>query len=103
MSPPKEEQFNDVLVATILEVLDFGDVVLNFLELNSPFKRKEIMKDPEILLAELRGLFGDSGVIIGDIIVKKVYAKLGIKPDSPAGSFGDRIRYAYTEFCGRRK
>ncbi len=103
MSPAAEEQFNEILVVTISEILDFGDVVLNFLELNSQFKRREIMNDPEVLSVELRGLFGDSGAIIEDIIVKKVYTKLGLKPDSTRGSFGDRLRFAYKRFKEREK
>ncbi len=103
MSPNKTDDFNKILLATISEVLDFSDVVLNFLELNSSFKRGEIMKNANALSRGLRELFGDSGVIIEDIILKRVYQKLKIPSEGKKGTFAEKLSHAYKCFSEKGK
>ena len=103
MSPNKADDFNKILLATISEVLDFSDVVLNFLELNSSFKRGEIMKNANALSCGLRELFGDSGAIIEDIILKRVYQKLEIPSEGKKGTFAEKLSYAYKCFSKKGK
>ena len=102
MCPNKADEFNKILISTISEVLDFSDVILNFLELNSTFKRGDIVKNADILSHELRELFGDSGAIIEDIIVKKVYEKLNIPSEGDRGTFHEKINRAYESFSEKR-
>ena len=103
MCPNKADAFNKILIATISEVLDFSDVVLNFLELNSSFKRGEIMKNADALSRGLRELFGDSGIIIEDIILKKVYQKLSIPNEGQKGTFAEKLNHAYKYFSEKGK
>jgi len=98
MSPNKADAFNKILLATISEVLDFSDVVLNFLELNSSFKRGEIRKNADVLSRGLRELFGDSGEIIEGIILKRVYLKLKIPNEGQKGTFAEKLDAAYKYF-----
>lgn len=103
MCPGKEEEFNEVLVSTISEVLDFSDVILNFLELNTSFKREKIMDDVNALSLGLRELLGDSGGIIEDIIAKRVYEKLNIRYNEKNGTLEDRLKHAYKSFRVKKK
>ncbi len=64
------DEFNDKLVESIEEVLNFSKVVLNFLELNTAFKRGEIVKNPGLFSSGLNDLFGDSAKGIEEIIVE---------------------------------
>jgi hypothetical protein len=98
MCPNKADAFNKILLATISEVLDFSDVVLNFLELNSSFRRGEIMKNADVLSRGLRELFGDSGEIIEGIILKRVYQKLKIPNEGKKGTFTEKLNTAYKYF-----
>ncbi|MBN2334069.1 hypothetical protein JXL21_00820 [Candidatus Bathyarchaeota archaeon] len=60
-------------------MLNFSRVVLNFLELNTPFRRGEIVKDPIVFSSELEDLFGASANDIEDLIIEKFYSKIRIK------------------------
>ena len=98
----KIERFNTILVESILESIDFGEVVLRFLELFTPVRRDEIAEKPEVFASELENLFGESAGIIEKRIVKNLYAKLGIKFQETAGrNFSDYIKGAM-EKCSRR-
>lgn len=73
------DEFNDKLVESIEEVLSFSKVVLNFLELNTAFKRGEIVKNPGVFSRELEDLFGDSANGIEELIVERFYSKIKMK------------------------
>lgn len=103
MSPDKEAEFNNMLVSTISEALDFSDVVLNFLELNSSFKRGDMVSSADSFSKGLRDLFGDSGVVLEDIIAKRLYDRLSISGGPGAGSFEEKIRYAYESFNANKR
>jgi hypothetical protein len=75
----KKEEFRECLIESIEEVLSFSKVVLNFLELNTPFKCKEIIECPEVFSSELRDLFGQSAIGIEDLIIERFFKKIDIK------------------------
>ncbi len=100
---PDKEEFNKVLVSTISEVLDFSDVILNFLELNSSFRRGEIVDSADSFSRGLRELFGDSGAAIEDIVVKRLYERLSLPSEISNSSFDEKIRYAYDSFNGIKR
>ena len=75
----RRDEFNDKLVESIEEVLNFSKVVLNFLELNTAFKRGEIVKNPGLFANGLEDLFGDSAKGIEKIIVERFYSKIKLK------------------------
>ena len=72
-------EINAKLVESIEEVLNFSMVVLNFLELNTAFKRGEIVRNPRLFSSGLNDLFGDSAKGIEEIIVEKFYSKIKLK------------------------
>jgi hypothetical protein len=75
----RRTEFNDKLVESIEEVLNFSKVVLNFLELNTAFKRGEIVRNPWLFSSGLNDLFGDSAKDIEGIIVERFYSKIKLK------------------------
>jgi hypothetical protein len=75
----RRDEFNEKLVESIEEVLNFSKVVLNFLELNTTFKRGEIVKNPGLFSSGLNDLFGDSAKGIEEIIVERFYSKIKMK------------------------
>jgi hypothetical protein len=92
----KVDDFQDKLIESIEEVLNFSDVVLNFLELNTPFKKYEIIKNPDIFESELEDLFGSSSNGIIELIVKKFYMKIKLKyRKDRTKKFSDYIREAF--------
>ena len=103
MCPSKADEFNKILISKISEVLDFSDVILNFLELNSSFKRGEIMKNADALSNGIRELFGDSRAIIEDIIVKRIYEKRNIPSERNSGTFDEKLHRAYESFNEKNK
>jgi len=75
----RRDEFNDKLVESIEEVLNFSKVVLNFLELDTAFKRGEIVKNPGLFSSGLEDLFGDSASGIEELIVERFYSKIKLK------------------------
>lgn len=75
----RRDEFNDKLVESIEEVLNFSKVVLNFLELNTTFKRGEIVKNPRLFSIGLEDLFGDSANGIEELIIERFYSKIKLK------------------------
>jgi hypothetical protein len=75
----RRDEFNEKLVESIEEVLNFSKVVLNFLELNTAFKRGEIVLNPGLFSSGLNDLFGDSAKGIEEIIVERFYSKIKMK------------------------
>ena len=75
----KKDEFKDNLIDSIEEVLSFSQVVLNFLELNTAFKKEDIVDNPHIFCEELRDLFGASAIGIEDLIIERLYSKIKMK------------------------
>lgn len=75
-SDRKKEEFRGHLIESIEEVLSFSQVVLNFLELNTAFKREEILDKPSIFCSELEDLFGASAKGIENLIIERLYSKI---------------------------
>jgi len=75
----RRDEFNDKLVESIEEVLNFSKVVLNLLELDTAFKRGEIVKNPGLFSSGLEDLFGDSASGIEELIVERFYSKIKLK------------------------
>lgn len=98
----KKEEFRECLMESIEEVLSFSKVVLNFLELNTPFKSKEIVECPEVFSCELRDLFGQSAKGIEDLIIERFFNKIDKKYEKDRDKkFEDYIKEAlqgYTEY-----
>ncbi len=93
------EEFNDKLVESIEEVLSFSKVVLNFLELNTAFKRGEIVKNPRVFSRELEELFGDSAKGIEELIVERFYSKIKLKyVRTRERSFSDYVSEALNSY-----
>jgi len=58
LATPSEAKkiFNNLLIESFLESVDFGEVILRFLELRSTIKRDEIAEKPEQFAMELENL-----------------------------------------------
>lgn len=75
--------------------MSFSKVVLNFFELNTPFKRSEIIERPEVFSCELRDLFGQGASGIEDLVVERFYKKINRKYEKDRSKkFEDYIREA---------
>ena len=72
-------RLNRLLVKVIRESLNFGELILHFIELNSSIRKDEILYNPEAFAKEMEKIFGDSSSIMLETIVKKLYARLGMK------------------------
>jgi hypothetical protein len=95
----RRDEFNDKLVESIEEVLNFSQVVLNFLELNTAFKRGEIVNDPGVFSSELEDLFGDSTKGIEELIVERFYSKIKLKfVRSREKTFSDYVNEALNSY-----
>jgi hypothetical protein len=93
---PAKKRFNDLVVESFLESMDFGEVVLRFLELKSAVKRGEIAEKPEKFAKELEDLLGDSAKIIEEKMTQRLYAKTGMDYVKKEGyAFSDYIKDAY--------
>jgi hypothetical protein len=93
---PTKKRFNDLVVESFLESMDFGEVVLRFLELKSAIKRDEIAEKPEKFAKELEDLLGDSAKIIEEKMTQRLYAKTGMDYVKKEGyTFSDYIKDAY--------
>ena len=98
----KKAEFQSTLVESIEEVLSFSRVVLNFLELNTPFKKEDIIDCPDVFSCELEDLFGQSAIGIEDLIIERFYKKINRKYEKNRDKkFEDYIKEAfkaYTEY-----
>ena len=79
ISDRKREEFRDCLIECIEEVLSFSKVVLNFLEMNTEFKKETILECPDVFSSELEDLFGQSARGIEDLILERLYMKINKK------------------------
>jgi len=95
----KKRRFNKFLVEAIINSMDFGEVVLHFIELNSPVRRDEIAEKPEVFAAELEGIFGDNSTAIEERIIKNLYSTIGIEYRIVEGyKIQDYIKHALKEY-----
>ena len=96
-------RFNDLLVESFLECVEFGEVMLRFLELNAPLNRNEIADKPELFAKELESLLGEGAKMIEEKIIRTLYEKIGKKYIMRKGSsFSDYVRAAqriYLKSC----
>jgi hypothetical protein len=82
----KRKRFNELLVDSARASMDFGDVVLKFLELGTPFRKEEIAEKPEVFADQLEELFGvESARIIEDRIVENLYSTLNMEYETVKG------------------
>ena len=99
LSLKKRDEFRDCLITCIEEVLSFSKVVLNFLELNTPFRKAKILENPETFSYELEELFGHSARGIEDLIVERLYKKINKKYEKDKDKkFEEYIRDALKGF-----
>jgi hypothetical protein len=104
-APPSKARkcFNDLLVESFLESMEFGEVVLYFLELRSSIRREEIAERPDKFARELEDLFGDGAKVILERTVKTLYEKLGLSYVRKRGyEFSDYVGEAYQEYLRRK-
>ncbi len=96
-----KRRFNDLVVESFLESMNFGEVVLRFLELKLAVKRGEIAEKPEQFAKELEDLLGDGAKIIEEKVTRTLYAKIGMEYAKKEGyTFSDYIKDART-WCER--
>ena len=57
-SDEDKRKFNTILVKSILEGLDFGEIILRFLELNFNLDRNKITDNPELFMISLEKTLG---------------------------------------------
>lgn len=101
VSDKKKNEFKDHLMESIEEVLSFSQVVLNFLELNTAFKKEEIVDNPKIFCDELEDLFGASASGIEDLIINRLYSKINMKYRKERGKGFERyLREAFSRYMG---
>ena len=94
-----KRRFNDLLVESFIESADFGEVIIRFLELNTPLKRSEIAEKPELFAEELEGLFGDGAKVIEERMIRNLYAKIGSKFTKIDGyTFPDYVKDAKEKY-----
>jgi|GEM_PF-2244941 hypothetical protein len=99
VSDRKKDEFRDHLIESIEEVLSFSEVVLNFLERNTAFKKATILDDPMIFSRELEDFFGASASGIEKLIIEKLYDKIKQKKRMERGkAFDTCISEALTCF-----
>jgi hypothetical protein len=76
ISSDKKKEYKEKIIESIEDVLDFSKVILNFLELNTEFRKESILKNPEIFSRELEDIFGSSSSGIEELIIKRLYKKI---------------------------
>ncbi len=74
----RRNEVRDKLLESIEEVLSFSEVVLNFLELNTGFRKSTILDDPGVFCHELEDLFGAGAYGIEGLIIEKFYGKINL-------------------------
>ncbi len=95
LSIKKVEEFREILLDCIEEVLAFSKVVLNFLELNTSFKRANILECSDVFSCELEDIFGDSARGIEDLILERLHKKINRKYEKDRNKkFDEYIRDA---------
>jgi len=87
----KMHRLNRLLLKAIHESLDFGEVIIRFIELNSSIRKDEIVYNPGAFAREMEKIFGVSSAIMLEAIVKRLYTNLGIKIENKKRSFQEYI------------
>jgi len=96
--------FNSLLVESFLESVDFGEVVLRFLELNTAVKLEEIAEKPEVFVEEIEDLYGDSAPLIEERIIRKLCSKLGMEFGVVADrKFPEQVREALRRYLEKTR
>ena len=65
----KMRRLNRLLLKAIRESLDFGEVIIRFIELNSSIRKDEFVYNPEAFAREMKKIFGN--VALPDKIKQK--------------------------------
>ena len=99
-SDEDKRKFNAILVESILEGIDFGEVVLRFLELNFNLDRNEIADKPELFA---RCLEKTLGPWMADIFEKNILQILCKKisidyPSIEDSTFSEAVKNAYKKY-----
>lgn len=95
-----KKKFNSLLVESIIEGLDFGEVILRFLELNSNLDRNRIADEPEFFAEELEKTFGLwTARIFKENILQLLCRKINIAySDVRDMNFPEAVREAYRQY-----
>ena len=95
----KGEGWNEFFVEVVDETLkqifkeDGAKVIYEFLENHSCLKLEEISDKPEVFSASLERLMVSAARVIEQMILKKLYSRLGLKfEEKPCYEFSDYIR-----------
>lgn len=98
-SDEAKRRFNDLLIESFIESADFGEVIIRFLELNTPLKRSKIADKPELFAEELESLLGDGAKVIEERMIRNLYAKIGSKFTEIDGyTFPDYVKDAKEKY-----
>ena len=100
-----KRRFNMALVESIHEGLDFGEVVLRFLELNFNLNRNRIVDEPEVFAENLEKIFGPwMANIFEKNILQILCRKIGIEYlDIEGLTFSKAIKEAYKKYSERTR
>ena len=104
-SDEDKRRFNIVLVESILEGLDFGEVVLRFLELNFNLDRNKIAEQPELFARNLEETLGPwMAAIFERNILEILCGKISIDyVDIEELSFSEAIKKIFKKYSETTK
>jgi len=95
----RRNEARDKLLESIEEVLSFSEVVLNFLELNTGFRKSTILDDPRVFCIELEDIFGAGAYGVEDLIIEKFYRKMNLRfVKDRKKTFADYVNEALKEY-----
>lgn len=102
----EERSFEELLSEAIDEALGaLGDnvklVVYYYLERNLGIEKRTIPKDMRSFQKELRRMFSDGAKVIEELIIKKLYDKIGVKAEEDE-EFVNRVERARSIFEKRQ-
>lgn len=99
-SDEDKKRFNIMLVESILEGLDFGEIVLRFLELNFNLDRKQITDNPELFARNLEKTLGPwMAKIFEENILQILYRKIGIDyMEVKELTFSEAVKKAFKKY-----
>ena len=98
-------KFNDILIESIIEGLDFGELILRFLELRTSMKREEIVDKPGVFADELEKLFGSyTADVLEERIIRTLCKKLRIDYNEVSDyTFSRCIRKIYRVYASQSR
>jgi len=99
-SDEDKRRFNTILVEAILEGIDFGEVVLRFLELNFNLERDKIAETPELFAYALEKTLGPwMAEIFERNILRILCERISIEyPDIEDLTFAEEVKRAYEKY-----